>query len=191
MSRAVAGARVLYKGQHPGTVLEADEESGRARLRLDGSGETAWLPLALIEPDPAGQPSVSRAWRDREGYLWIEAGEPGSSRVFCYDGGLRRRMDAAWPVRELGDAVHEFGLVPLEPGPREPGEDRVLFLYAGGHAREVHPRHLVIMSGGPLAEEAFTGVIPGYEVALLSVGRYVAEDGECVEGAFVVVRRSR
>jgi hypothetical protein len=126
------------------------------------------------------------AWRDRAGFLWLES-SPG--RVFCYDDPARRRMGERWPSQPQAEAEREFGPLTALEQSGAPQEDRVVFLYGGGHSAEVPPAHLAVAGRGP-DEDSFAEVVPGYAIALLSYGWYVVEGGEALEGVFVVVRRT-
>lgn len=131
----------------------------------------------------SGEPTP--AWRDRAGFLWLPAGEPGEDKVFCYDAGARRRMGEKWRVQSLEEAAREFGpLVPLEGGGEQ--EDRVVFLHGRGQSAQV-PASYAEARGWAVTGDGFEAA-PGCQVALLASGWFWVSEHECAEGVFVVVR---
>lgn len=128
-------------------------------------------------------PAHSRAWRDREGYPWIEAGEPGSGQVFCYDGYLRRRMLAAWPVQALEDAERDFGpMTPMEPAAHGDQEARYMLQFRHGDAwidswRSAVPLKTIEAMGG--FQAVLERVAPGSAVRIVVLRpEVVASAGE-------------
>lgn len=117
------GMRVVYAGTLHGTVLHLARESPVAWTQLD-NGTLDWLRTDQMVPEGDHDPQepTPASWRDRAGFLWLEA-EPGSGLAFCYDAPVRRRMSDKWPLRRLEEIETEFGpldrMVPEEPGTRE------------------------------------------------------------------------
>lgn len=110
----------MYAGRLHGTVLAVNPEAYTALARLD-NGTTDWFRSDLMVPEGEHDPvePTPGAWVDRAGYLWLEAAEPGSGQVFCYDAPVRRRMGDKWPTMTLEDAEREFGpLDKMVPEPR-------------------------------------------------------------------------
>jgi hypothetical protein len=115
--------RVVYAGRLHGEVLATAPEAYQARLRLD-NGTVDWFRSDLMVPEGEHDPQepTPGVWRDRAGFLWLEAAEPGSGQVFCYDAPVRRRMGDKWPTMTVEDAEAEFGPMDrMVPEPREPG----------------------------------------------------------------------
>jgi hypothetical protein len=190
-ARIRRGTRVVYAGQFHGEVLFMSPEQTMARVLLD-NGTADWFRTDLMVPEGEHDPQepTPGAWVDRAGFLWLEAAEPGSRRVFCYDAPARRRMGDKWPVQPLEEAEREFG--PMErmvPVPQGPQEDEVVFLHGGGSTKVPASYADAQGWGGPPGEWA--EVSPGCSVALLSTGSFWVSEDECAEGAFVVIRRAR
>lgn len=116
--------RVVYAGRLHGEVLTMSPGTLMARVRFD-NGTIDWFRSDLMVPEGEHDPQepTPGAWRDRAGFLWLEAAEPGSRQVFCYDAPVRRRMGDKWPVQPLEEAEAEFGpmerMVPEPQGPQE------------------------------------------------------------------------
>lgn len=190
-ARIRAGMRVVYAGQLHGEVLAVAPEAYQAQVRMD-NGTLDWFRSDLMVPEGEHDPQEQTpgAWRDRAGFLWLEASEPGSRQVFCYDAPVRRRMGDKWPTMALEDAEREFG--PMErmvPVPVGPQEDEIVFLHGGGRSTQVPASYADAQGWGePLGE--WSEVSPGCSVALLSLGSFWVNEHECAEGAFVVIRRT-
>lgn len=184
--------RVVYMGL-PGVVLEVHEASRYSRVRLD-NGTTDWFRTELLEPEgepeDEGTPGI---WLDRAGYPWLEAGEPGSGQVFCYDGSARRRMADKWRVQPLEEAEREFGplepMVPSRQGPQE--GDRVVFLpWDGGEAVGVPPSRMKDL-GCDWDGRRDCEIAPGVRAVLLLHGNLPLPGGELKGGAYLVIRDAR
>jgi hypothetical protein len=188
------GDRIVYMGL-PGVVLEVSDARGNglyARTRLD-NGTTDWFRADLLEPeDGQAEEKTPGMWLDRTGFPWLEAGEPGSGVVFCYDRPARRRMAEAWRTRPLEDADAEFGpltaMVPAGQDGDGDGEGRVMFLYGGGQSIEL-AADWSEANGYDLTAVPFTEALHGFSVALLSFGVLPLTNGDRIYGAFVAVRR--
>lgn len=199
MTAVWAGMRVVYADRLHGEVLLVGPGAVEARLRLD-NGTVDWFRTGLMVPEGEHDPQEETpgAWTDRAGFLWLEAGGPGSRRVFCYDAPARRRMGDKWPAMPLEDAEAEFGpmdpMVPVPQGPQGPQDDRVVFLYGGGRSVEVPaPEAPASFSSARVQGDGaqFAEVVPGWLMAMLAQGRFWVSEDECADGVFVVVRRKR
>jgi hypothetical protein len=116
--------RVVYAGRLRGQVLAVVPQAYMAQVQMD-NGTVDWFRSDLMVPEGEHDPQepTPGAWRDRAGFLWLEAGEPGSRQVFCYDAPVRRRMGDKWPAMPLEDAEAEFGPFDrMVPEKREDGE---------------------------------------------------------------------
>jgi hypothetical protein len=131
-----------------------------------------------------------RAYRDRNGFLWLTADEPDKpgEHVFCYDDQAARRMSAKWPTRTRESAEEEFGpLLPMVQAAGA-GDDIVLFLYGGGRSIPVPPDWAERRWGWDHRE--FQDMMPGYQILLLSAGEVDGPGGSHLGGAYVVIRRT-
>jgi len=183
------GMRVVYAGKLHGEVVAVIPEAGRARVQFD-NGTLDWFRTDLLEPEDGerqeGPPGV---WLDRAGYPWLEAREPGSGLVFCYDATARAKMGDKWRVQPLEEADREFGpLTAVEAGGAWAlEEDTVLFLYGGGLSVPVDAGWA--QERWDWSGKRFAETVPGHAVALLDAGTFEVRPGETEAGAFVVIRR--
>lgn len=191
-ARIREGMRVVYAGQLPGVVLAVAPEAGQAKVNLD-NGTADWFRTDLLVPEGEHDPQEQTpgAWRDRAGFLWLEAREPGSRQVFCYDAPARRRMGDKWPSRPLEEVEAEFGPLDLMvPASHGLTEDRIVFLGSRGRSAEVPPSY-ARARGWEVPEDGWAEALPGLQVMLLSRGTFWNGGAEAVDGVFVVIRDTR